>query len=227
MIKYGCQATAAATTVCSEDPAGSYRAPEPAAHRPRVEAAAPASPPPRVETSARRADALARSLSAARERITLPLAQLAASLCRERAWCAFGFARASDFALEYLDRSGRWLRDLASLHSALTALPGLGAALTGDDGGPPLGHVRALLIGRVAGAGNLAGWIALARRVTVRALRQAIARARHAGADADGASVAADSEVPPAPKAAPGGPDSDAGDHDTTLSTIDDEADED
>src|SRR5436190_22684774 len=35
MIKYGHHATAAATTVCSEDPAGSYRAPEPAAHRPR------------------------------------------------------------------------------------------------------------------------------------------------------------------------------------------------
>src|SRR5256885_9374172 len=103
MIKYGCHATAAATTVCSEDPAGSYRAPDPAAHRPggalsgarpsargdlragaaalappppRVETAAPASPPPRVETAAHRADALARSLSAARERITLPLAQL-------------------------------------------------------------------------------------------------------------------------------------------------------
>src|SRR5439155_1763026 len=82
------------TTACSEDPAGSYRAPDPAAHRPRgalsgarpsargdlrAGAAALAPPPPRVETAARRADALARSLSAARERITLPLAQLAAS----------------------------------------------------------------------------------------------------------------------------------------------------
>src|SRR6267142_973944 len=260
MIKYGCQATAAAATVCSEDPAGSYRAPEPAAHRsrgalpgarpsasrdprvppphpgapsparvtaevrpspaPRVEAAALAPPPPRVETAALRADALARSLSAARARITLPLAQLAASLCRERAWCAFGFARASDFALEYLDRSGRWLRDLAALHSALTVLPGLDAALTGDDGGPPLGHVRALLIGRVAGAGNLAGWIALARRLTVRALREAVTRARNAGQDG--------SQAPPTPKDSPGGPDSDTGDHDTTLATIpatiDDEA---
>ena len=130
MTEYGCQATSAATTVCSEDPLGSCQAPEPAAL---------ASRPPRVETAARRADALARSLSAARERITLPLAQLAASLCRERAWCAFGFARASDFTLEYLDRSGRWLRDLAALHSALAALPGLDAALTGDDGGSPLG----------------------------------------------------------------------------------------
>src|SRR5256712_9296547 len=247
MIKYGCQATAAATTVCSDDPAGSYRAPEAAPHRPhralhgarsaedpdplvssprrasspplvetaaptsspsRVEAAAFASPPPRVETAAptsplprvetavRRADALARSLCAARERITLPLAQLAASLCGERAWCAFGFARASDFALEYLDRSGRWLRDLAALHSALAALPGLDAALTGDDGGPPLGRVRALLIGRVAGAGTLAAWIALARRLTVRALREAVTRARHAGADADGPAVAGGSEPP-------------------------------
>src|SRR3989442_16008314 len=235
MIKSGCQATAAATTVCSEDPAGSYRAPEAAAHRPhralhgarsaehpdplvssprrasspplvetaaptsspsRVEAAAFASPLPRVETAVRRADALARSLCAARERITLPLAQLAASLCGERAWCAFGFARASDFALEYLDRSGRWLRDLAALHSALAALPGLDAALTGDDGGPPLGRVRAHLIGRVAGAGTLAAWIALARRLPVRALREAVTRARHADADADGPAGAGDSEPP-------------------------------
>src|SRR6266850_2911117 len=239
MIKYGCHATAAATTVCSEDPAGSYRAPEAAAYRPRhefhgarpgarssagrdprVEAAALALPPPRVETSARRADAVARSLSAAREGITLPLAQLAASLCRERAWCAFGFARASDFALEYLDRSGRWLRDLAALHSALTVLPGLDAALTGDDGGPPLGCVRALLIGRVAGAGTLAPWIVLARRLTVRALRAAVSRSRNAGQDG--------SQAPPTPKDSPGGPDSDTGDHDTTLATIpatiDDEA---
>ncbi len=254
MIKYGCHATAAATTVCSEDPVGSYRAPEAAAHRPhralqgshrlasrdprvevaalgssppRVEVTALASPPPRVETAARRADALARSLCAARERITLPLAQLAASLCRERAWSAFGFARASDFALEYLDRSGRWLRDLAALHSALTALPGLDAALTGDDGGPPLGCGRALLIGRVAGAGTLAAWIALARRLTVLALRQAVARARRAGADADGPAVAGDSETPPAQDAVPGGPAWDAGDHDTKLATIDDEADDD
>src|SRR2546428_1643986 len=223
MIKYGCYQTALATTVCSEDPAGSYRAPDPEAHRargarpaatpprgrnprsgsappesspPRVGAAPPASPPRRVETAARHADALARSLSAARARITLPLARLAASLCRERAWCAFGFARASDFAHEYLDRSGRWLRDLAALHSALTALPGLDAALTGDDGGPPLGRVRALLIGRVAGAGTLAAWIALARRLTVRALREAVTRARHAGADADGPAVAGGSEPP-------------------------------
>src|SRR5206468_8143426 len=142
-----------------------------------------ASPPPRGEAAARRADALARSLSAARERITLPLAQLAASLCRERAWCAFGFARASDFALEYLDRSGRWLRDLAALQAAVAALPGLDAALTGDDGGPPLGHVRALLVGRVARPGDLAVWIVLARRLTVRALREAVARARGAATD--------------------------------------------
>src|SRR3989442_2321102 len=265
MIKYGCYQTALATTVCSEDPAGSYRAPDPEAHRargalpgarpsasrhprvgsappasspPRVGAAPPASSPRRVETAARHADALARSLSAARARITLPLARLAASLCRERAWCAFGFARASDFAHEYLDRSGRWLRDLAALHSALTALPGLDAALTGDDGGPPLGRVRALLIGRVAGAGNLAAWIALARRLTVRALREAVTRARRAGADGPpvagegdalppALAAAGDSDAPSAPNAAPGAPGSGAGDHDTTLATIDDEADDD
>jgi len=241
MIRYGRHATAAASTVCSEDPGESYRALEGAAHRPLravegarpsaggdpwVGVAAPVSPPPgfaagahappahRVETAAWRADALARSLCAARERIALPLAQLAASICRERAWCVFGFARASDFAREHLDRSGRWLVDLAALHSALAAFPGLDAALTGDDGGPPLGRVRALLVGRVAGAGTLAAWISLARRLTVRALRQAVARARRADASADGPAVAGEADAPPA-----GNP--------ANLATIDDDADDD
>src|SRR2546427_7182717 len=53
---------------------------------------------PRTEAAAQRADALARSLSGARDRLAVPLARIAASLVRERAWCAFGFARAADFA---------------------------------------------------------------------------------------------------------------------------------
>jgi len=110
----------------------------------------------------------------------VPLARLAAALVRERAWCAFGFARPADFAREHFGRSGRWLRDLATLHRALSTFDGLAAALTGDDGGPPLGRRRALLIARVATPETLPAWLAVARRLTVRELQAAVARARRA-----------------------------------------------
>ena len=116
---------------------------------------------------------------------------------RERAWCAFGFARAADFAREHFGRSGRWLRDLAALHHGLSTLDGLAPALTGDDGGAPLGRRRALLIARVATAETLPAWLALARRLTVRELQTAVAPARGAcGA------------TPPDDGSAPGGPES-------------------
>src|SRR6266571_2252900 len=154
--------------------AGSARRPSP------QEAAAPWADGalPRTEAAARRADALARSLSGARDRLALPLARLAESLVRERAWCTFGFARAADFTREHFGRSARWLRDLAALHHALSTFDGLAAALTGDDGGPLLGRRRALLIARVASAGTLPAWLALSRRLTVRELQAAVARAR-------------------------------------------------
>ncbi|MBI1950533.1 MAG: hypothetical protein HYS34_04135 [Acidobacteria bacterium] len=78
----------------------------------------------------------------------------------------FGFACLDDHARERFGRSGRWLRDLAALGRALGSLPGLAAALTGEEGGRPPGRVAALLIGRVASAATLDRWIALVRSVT-------------------------------------------------------------
>src|SRR5258705_8056424 len=161
MTLYGARAVNVASSACREKSADPYRAPAPPAD----------SPLPRTETAARRADALARSLSGARDRLAVPLARIAASLVRDRAWCAFGFARAADFALEQFGRSGRWLRDLAALHQALSMFAGLAEALTGDDGGPPLGRRRVLLVGRVATAETLSAWISLARRLTARELQ--------------------------------------------------------
>jgi len=146
-----------------------------------VAAPAPYRGLPQTEAAALRADALARSLSGARDRLAVPLARIAASLVRERVWCAFGFARAADFAREHFGRSGRWLRDLAALHQALSTFDSLAAALTGDDGGSPLGRRRALLIARVATAETLPAWLALARRLTVRELQTAVAWARRGG----------------------------------------------
>src|SRR2546428_3601639 len=211
MTLYGARAVIVASSACRERPADPYRAPRRPSRRntpPPVGdalrscpqgAATPAADGalPRTEAAARRADALARSLCGARDRLTVPLARIAASLVRERAWCAFGFARAADFAREHFGRSGRWLRDLAALHHGLSTLDGLAPALTGDDGGAPLGRRRALLIARVATAETLLAWLALARRLTVRELQTAVARARGAcGA------------TPPDDGSAPGGPES-------------------
>ena len=107
----------------------------------------------------------------------------------------FGFARLGDHARERFGRSGRWLRDLAALGDALSSLPGLATALAGGDGAPPLGRAAALLIGRAASLASLAAWIARARSVSVRELRDAVRRARAAGsawppgADPDGGGV--------------------------------------
>ncbi|HKQ61498.1 MAG TPA: HNH endonuclease signature motif containing protein [Candidatus Polarisedimenticolaceae bacterium] len=77
-----------------------------------------------------------------------------------------------DYARERLGRSGRWLRDLGALGREIERAPRLAAALSGADRGSPLGRVAALLIARGAPPGELERWIALARSVSVRELRQ-------------------------------------------------------
>jgi hypothetical protein len=129
-----------------------------------------------------RADLQARLLRAALDRTALVLADAALAFVRGRSWLDFGYARLDDHARERFSRSGRWLRDLAALAKAVGTLPGLSAALTGADGGRPVGRVAALLIGRVADPYSLPAWVDLARRSTVRQLRQAVARARAGGA---------------------------------------------
>jgi hypothetical protein len=75
----------------------------------------------------------------------------------------------------------------------------LADALTGDDGGRSLGRVAALLVARIASADSLAVWVALARRVPIRALRDSVRAARAAGSDwpADGGARTLDSEASP------------------------------
>jgi hypothetical protein len=60
-------------------------------------------------------------------------------------------------------------------------LPGLAAAVTGEDGGAPIGRVSAVLVARVATPESIAEWIQIARSSTVRELRAAVARARGSG----------------------------------------------
>lgn len=174
--------------VLREEPGSPYAAPLvpqpspvhllPPLPRPSPRALALADPP--LERSILQADRLALSLRRALERIAVPLARAAAAFARARAWSAFGFARLNDHARERFDRSGRWVRDLAALGEALAALPALAAALTGEDGGPPLGRVAAHIIGRVASPASLDAWIALTRAVPVRVLRDAVKQAKDA-----------------------------------------------
>jgi hypothetical protein len=53
-----------------------------------------------------------------------------------------------------------------------------------DDGGAPIGPVQSLIVGRVATPETVDAWLALARRVTVRELREEVLKAREAGSSA-------------------------------------------
>ena len=128
-------------------------------------------------------DRMALALRAALERITIPLARAAQEFVRKKAWFPFGHARVADHARERFGRSGRWVCDRAALGRAMECLPGLREALSGDDGGRPIGTVAALHIGRVASSASLPEWLALARSVPVRELRDAVRRARGARSD--------------------------------------------
>ena len=127
-------------------------------------------------------DLLALAVKAALERVTLPLATTAWALCKARAWTTFGHARAEDYARERLGRTGRWLRDQASLGRYLDGAPALATALTGADGGRPLGRVGALWVGKVAAPNSLAAWIDLARSVSIRELKETVRKALREGA---------------------------------------------
>lgn len=177
------------------------------APRAYLERGAPATCP--VEQSFLHADGLALSLRSALDRLAPLLARVAAAFVQAGAWSAFGFARLDDHARERFGRSGRWVRDLAGLGHALSSLPGLAEALAGEDGAVPLGRVAALLIGRSASPASLAAWIALARAVSIRELREAVRQARDAGSAWPPGAQAPTTDPAPAgmPDAGPGGAD--------------------
>src|SRR6058998_2010478 len=130
------------------------------------------------------ADRLALRLCLLRDRIAFPLARAARRFVRGKLWFSFGYARIEDHARERFGRSGRWVRDLAALAEAAERLPGLSEAMTGEDGGHPIGRVVALLIGRTAAAETCLEWVGHARSMTVRELREEMHKARLAGSSA-------------------------------------------
>ena len=131
-------------------------------------------------------DLAAMALRAAGDRLAEPITRVARIFVSREAWKMFGYARLEDHARERFRRSGRWVRDLASLGESLEAFPCLAAALTGADRGEPIGRVAALAIGRVKNPQLIRDLIAVARRVPVRQLRETIKQLREAEPCADG-----------------------------------------
>ncbi len=96
-------------------------------------------------------------------------------------WLGFGYARLEDHSRERFGRCGRWVRDLKTLAEVAERSPALSDAVSGADGGDPIGSVSALAIGKIATPESSHEWVALARRVSVRKLRDEIRRAAEAG----------------------------------------------
>ncbi|MGH9867395.1 MAG: hypothetical protein ACREAA_04415, partial [Candidatus Polarisedimenticolia bacterium] len=138
--------------------------------------------PYRTERSLGQAHQVAVSLAAARARVILPLAKVAATVVAGRAHREFGYSSLEDFCRERHGRGARCVRDLAVLQGHFEKLPALAAAVSGDDGGPPLHVSAAMAIGSVATPENVDRWIARGREVTLDHLKKEI-RAQ-AGADA-------------------------------------------
>jgi hypothetical protein len=129
-------------------------------------------------------DRLAVGLARARHLVAIAIARAAKRFIEEKEWTSFGYARIEDHARERFGTSGRWVRDLRTLAERMEGCPALARAIAGDDGGPPIGPVQALIVGRVATPETVDAWIALARRVTVRELREEVLKAKEAGSSA-------------------------------------------
>ncbi|MCU0224555.1 MAG: hypothetical protein MUF27_10900 [Acidobacteria bacterium] len=140
-------------------------------------------------------DRLAAELRAAHDRLALPLARVAAAFVAAKAWRPCGAARLEDHARERFGRTGRWVRHCAELGGALERWPDLARALTGDDGGVPLGAEAVRLVARVVdatvpatpssaadGEATLARWIARARELPLRVLRREVRAVLSGGA---------------------------------------------
>ncbi|MFQ5720116.1 MAG: HNH endonuclease [Acidobacteriota bacterium] len=126
-------------------------------------------------------DGLALAIKEALTRLLPGLARAARGWLWAEGWCHFGYARVDDHAREVLARSGRWLRDRAVLGAALQRLPALEGAVTGADGGHPLGQVAAMALARFVTADTVEAWIVWSRQVSVRTLKEGIRAARAQG----------------------------------------------
>ena len=98
------------------------------------------------------------------------LARLADHLAAARAWERIGFARLSDYAVECLGVSGRFVRSLAEVGVRLEGSPALEDALVSGS----LGWTKVRLLARLPREEDDAAWIAYARQVTAEELSRAV-----------------------------------------------------
>src|SRR5262245_22545452 len=122
--------------------------------------------------------------------LDVPLAAAAHELVTCRAFVPYGYQSFHDFTRETLDRSSRWVRDLAVLHVVLGRFPELGRALAGVDGQASIGRQKAIANARVAtasgpgttpagpGPSSIGPWIERARALPYPALLEELRTAR-------------------------------------------------
>ena len=100
------------------------------------------------------------------------LAALAGRFVYLQGWEPLGFARLGDYATERLGLSARTLYDLAHTDGVLADLPDVDRAFVCGE----LSWTKVRLLARVAGRGESAHWLALARGMTSAGLSSSLAR---------------------------------------------------
>ncbi len=98
------------------------------------------------------------------------LARVAGRMVAVRGWERLGFARPGDYAVERAGISGRELRDLAAVDCALAELPALDTAFCAGE----IGWTQLRLLCRVATQEDQQEWLALAARISARALAREV-----------------------------------------------------
>lgn len=114
--------------------------------------------------------------------LVVAAARAAAVFSEGLGWKEHGFAAAHDFTREELGRSVEWLRGMARLGFGVKKWPQLGKALAGEDGKGPLNTVAAEWICRAATDETIGDWIGVARRETVRTVKDRVRAVRSGGA---------------------------------------------
>ena len=111
------------------------------------------------------------------------LARIAWRVVVDRAWERIGYARLSDYAVERLGLSARWVRSLALVGEGFRIFPGLEEALVSGT----LGWTKVRLLARLPQGEDESSWIARATRVTAERLSKLVRAVDRGSLDADSA----------------------------------------
>jgi len=114
------------------------------------------------------------------------LARIAWRLVIVRAWERIGYARLSDYAVERLGLSARWVQSLAQVGEGFRVFPGLEEALVSGT----LGWTKVRLLASLPPGEEQASWLARARRLTAEQLSKQVRAVDRGSVDATEASEA-------------------------------------